>query len=628
MSFSQKHFMINFAFSDDVKGWNADPNAYSIDLLDSGFNENVVSNMKKLQRFRAMRCHCTNLTFSNLPQLEVIDLSLCMELESLTIIKCPKLKALELSYCAKLFELNGDYPSLRYLSCPSTLLSSIPKAPNLLYLNIDWCNNLSNFDIFQYKKLMRIHMCSTDAPEFKLSELSNHPSLTAFEAQYCVVHFDEYNRKSKLKYINLFKSQFDGDIEVCPKDCFIQLPDLTCKGELINEQIKEVEAVQMLFYGPWGVPPSERVNPTIPKPIFTPPSCNLKDASDSIAGAIFGSAIMDMIGLGVEFEFRGTAKMRLLGPLSITWSHPWLTEHTTSFIRGTSTDDTSQAILIMRSLIQAQMEDAKHTKLFKKSGVCNIDIGDFAERMKDWMLHGHEEHKDGRGLGLGKTTKQVLTNPNFLEDPQKCARDVWEEHGKNVASNGAVMRTGPVGCFCFWDDETVITNAKEFAKVTHADPRCVFSSVCVSLLVSRIIRFLSGISSSFDVDETINDAINVVEDIEPFKDEILQYSNYQNISDINLSENGLIGYTLKTYGAGIWALKHSASFEDALIQVIKEGGDADTNGAVVGALIGAINGFSAIPDYLLKYMYNGKWIYNEMCKFMGLMGLEPPPYSW
>jgi ADP-ribosylglycohydrolase len=83
--------------------------------------------------------------------------------------------------------------------------------------------------------------------------------------------------------------------------------------------------------------------------------------------------------------------------------------------------------------------------------------------------------------------------------------------------------------------------------------------------------------------------------------------------DILFHEDGSIGYTLKAYGAGIWALRYSTSFESAFAQVIREGGEADTNGAVVGAVVGAIRGFSGIPDYLLKYMYTMANGYTTIC---------------
>jgi ADP-ribosyl-[dinitrogen reductase] hydrolase len=42
------------------------------------------------------------------------------------------------------------------------------------------------------------------------------------------------------------------------------------------------------------------------------------------------------------------------------------------------------------------------------------------------------------------------------------------------------------------------------------------------------------------------------------------------------------------------------TFEDCLIRVVNRGGDADTTGAMVGALAGALYGLDAIPKRWLK----------------------------
>jgi len=46
----------------------------------------------------------------------------------------------------------------------------------------------------------------------------------------------------------------------------------------------------------------------------------------------------------------------------------------------------------------------------------------------------------------------------------------------------------------------------------------------------------------------------------------------------------------------MWCLEHAADFEESLVAVIQAGGDTDTNGAVAGAILGALHGASSIPD--------------------------------
>ncbi|MCB9574142.1 MAG: ADP-ribosylglycohydrolase family protein, partial [Kofleriaceae bacterium] len=44
-----------------------------------------------------------------------------------------------------------------------------------------------------------------------------------------------------------------------------------------------------------------------------------------------------------------------------------------------------------------------------------------------------------------------------------------------------------------------------------------------------------------------------------------------------------------------WHLRRGTPWRDAVVDVVNRGGDADTNGAIVGALLGAAAGEDAIP---------------------------------
>ena len=57
-------------------------------------------------------------------------------------------------------------------------------------------------------------------------------------------------------------------------------------------------------------------------------------------------------------------------------------------------------------------------------------------------------------------------------------------------------------------------------------------------------------------------------------------------------------------GAAFWALSHACSFQNGIEQVIHEGGDADTNAAVVGAILGARDGFDSFPVELVSGLQN------------------------
>jgi ADP-ribosylglycohydrolase len=55
------------------------------------------------------------------------------------------------------------------------------------------------------------------------------------------------------------------------------------------------------------------------------------------------------------------------------------------------------------------------------------------------------------------------------------------------------------------------------------------------------------------------------------------------------------GFVRVAFRLAFWQLLHAPSFESALIDVVNRGGDADTNGAITGALLGAYYGEHKIP---------------------------------
>ncbi len=56
------------------------------------------------------------------------------------------------------------------------------------------------------------------------------------------------------------------------------------------------------------------------------------------------------------------------------------------------------------------------------------------------------------------------------------------------------------------------------------------------------------------------------------------------------------GFVRVAFRLAFWHLSHAPSFEAALIDTANRGGDADTNAAIVGALLGAAHGETAIPE--------------------------------
>ena len=125
-----------------------------------------------------------------------------------------------------------------------------------------------------------------------------------------------------------------------------------------------------------------------------------------------------------------------------------------------------------------------------------------------------------------------------------------------------------------------------------------------------------------DIDEIMEIAMNCSKS----KDHELLHTN--ELQEIQI-DGRQSGFVLKAIAITNVCLRKNYSYEEALTNVIASGGDADTNAAIVGAVLGAKYGFKKIPENLSKYLFNGSWIYKDFAQMLASMGINPPmsPYD-
>ena len=56
-----------------------------------------------------------------------------------------------------------------------------------------------------------------------------------------------------------------------------------------------------------------------------------------------------------------------------------------------------------------------------------------------------------------------------------------------------------------------------------------------------------------------------------------------------------MGWVLIALQNAFWQLLHARGFEEAIVGTVQLGGDTDTNGAIAGALLGAVYARDAVP---------------------------------
>ncbi|XP_033106592.1 uncharacterized protein LOC117108617 isoform X2 [Anneissia japonica] len=334
---------------------------------------------------------------------------------------------------------------------------------------------------------------------------------------------------------------------------------------------------------------------------------------DHVLGTIYGNCIGDAIGLLTEFMNKEQAAKEYPNkPLEYSSKTliPKQFRHQHRFPVADWTDDSDQMILIMQSLTDNKGKTV---------------ATDFADRMLTWAKEGFKELGDSCGMGIGRTTGMVLYDLSFTTDPHESAKYVWESGNKSIAPNGAVMRTSIIGICNFGNMKTVISNTINICKVTHADPRCQVSTVAVTTAIAMMLQGKYFKDGTYDVSKLSEDAFNYAKEHLPKLEdgnedpdaiaELRRHMFANSLDELNLAEVGKIGYTYKCLGAGFWAFRQD-NFRDAIEAITMEAGDADTNGAVAGALLGCKLGAAALPASWRDQLKHKTWLDKQIRNFV------------
>eukprot|EP00005_Dracoamoeba_jomungandri_P002221 CAMPEP_0174257578 /NCGR_PEP_ID=MMETSP0439-20130205/6701_1 /TAXON_ID=0 /ORGANISM="Stereomyxa ramosa, Strain Chinc5" /LENGTH=404 /DNA_ID=CAMNT_0015340731 /DNA_START=1201 /DNA_END=2415 /DNA_ORIENTATION=+ len=330
---------------------------------------------------------------------------------------------------------------------------------------------------------------------------------------------------------------------------------------------------------------------------------------NKIYGCIFGQAIGDAIGLASEFQVKKKAQY-CYGLSTISYHEMDRDTHQLRWEPGDFTDDTDQMILILDNLL-------------RHDGVPHVK--EYAESLWRWALQGFPEMGDRGGMGIGNTVKSVLEHPHFLQQPHQVAEEIWLRSGKRAAANGAVMRTSVVGLVNYEDLDRVIDNTIQYAKVTHRDGRCIASCIAVTVAIALLLQREGMDIEESEIEEIVEIALEKGKEAierEEYLTELQDHILAENIFELKLGEGSSIGYTFKCCGSGFVSFRKESSFEVAIMKILREGGDADTNGAVAGALMGAKLGFTGLPFDWVDNLLEKDWL-SAYAEKLCVMALGP-----
>ncbi len=171
-----------------------------------------------------------------------------------------------------------------------------------------------------------------------------------------------------------------------------------------------------------------------------------------------------------------------------------------------------------------------------------------------------------------------------------------------IAPNGGLMRCAPVAVAHQSAPESLVRDSAALCAVTHYAPTCQWSCIVINAAIALLLRGtapdLPALLAAVSADGAPDMLAAATDDGIPTEVLASIASGQPIVADNSwlLQNHGLIAHTLLAMQAGLWAVATPLDFEAALVQIVSAGGDADTNGAVVGAVLGARYGAAAIPQ--------------------------------
>lgn len=303
---------------------------------------------------------------------------------------------------------------------------------------------------------------------------------------------------------------------------------------------------------------------------------------DHALGTLLGLAVGDALGTTLEFQRLPPAPFVPLvtGPhRHVSGGGPF------NVAAGQVTDDTQMATTLATSLME--------------HGAFRVDA--LAASYVLWARHAFD---------IGNQTSAALSHIATGGNPESVGREVWVNSGKQAAGNGSLMRTAPIALFFASDDASRTTVSRLESAITHYDPRCQLACAAFNAAIAIALRGHPVVSAMLAAaDSALSDAHAQAIAAEPRDvaetdaaltalraDLAAAKADDPDLYGAEVHLGKMAGFVRVAFRLAFWHLVHTDSYEAALIDTVNRGGDADTNGAIVGALLGARFGADSIPS--------------------------------
>jgi len=272
------------------------------------------------------------------------------------------------------------------------------------------------------------------------------------------------------------------------------------------------------------------------------PAANSDEVIRRARAAFLGLAVGDALGATTEFMTPGEIRAKF-GVHRKIRGGGWL------YLKpGQVTDDTEMSLCIARALTAAE----------------GWDLKGIAEQFADWLKSNPRD--------VGATCRRGIRD-YMVKGQLSTPYNEWD------AGNGAAMRMAPVALYSLGDENLLVRCAVAQAHMTHHHPLSDAACVTIGLMVQQAL---------LGADRFALHALT--------RDLVAAHPNFR----FNHYRGNASPYVVDTLQTVFHYLFTTATFEECLIGVVNQGGDADTTGAIAGMIAGAFYGLESIPPAWLK----------------------------
>jgi ADP-ribosylglycohydrolase len=293
-------------------------------------------------------------------------------------------------------------------------------------------------------------------------------------------------------------------------------------------------------------------------------------------GCLLGQIAGDSLGSLVEFQSAEAIRQRYPGGVrTLADGGTWNT------IAGQPTDDSELALALARTIVFSNGYDVEAAAWAYGYWYASspFDVGATTARALRAVSAARSPGGGARNPGPQSPDRGALRGLAALAASAANAES---------QANGSLMRVSPLG---IWghalDPEALAEHARADSRLTH--PNVVCQEACAAFVLGIAFAAESGAAPTAVYEHVVAwarracrapsvlDALLAAKDAPP--------ADYLRNA----------GWVLVALQNAFYQLLHAPSLEEGVVATVTAGGDTDTNGAIAGALLGAVHGREALP---------------------------------